>query len=99
MRHLWNKFVRARNIRTRVLTRGVALAIIPLLLFLTVVWIVNAVANSVSVEGCYRLASKDLNHTVLDLLGVCKLYHEDIAESLEGARSVLDHTGAVHFSS
>ena len=97
MIHLWRRLFASRNIQSRILARGMSLTIVPLTLVLCVVWAANGLANSIAVDGCFRLASQDLNHTVLGLLGACRLYHGDISASLDGAKVVMDRAGAVTF--
>jgi hypothetical protein len=61
--------------------------------------LVQRQANSVSVDGCFRLAVQDLNHTVEGLLGASKADQEYVAKALEGAKVVMDRAGRIDFDS
>jgi hypothetical protein len=94
-----NKLLKARNIRARILTRGVGLTVFPLIAVLAVIWITNGVANSISIDGYSQLANQDLNHIVRSLLSACKLYDGYLSSAVQGAKNLLDRTGSVHFDS
>lgn len=93
----WNQFVHPKNIPSRILVRGVGLTLIPLSVAMLVVWIVNAAATSIALQGCYRMADQNLNRTVSSLLGSASQYQEHIASSLAGARAVVKRAGEVGF--
>ncbi len=91
------KIYRAKDIRSRILTRGVGLTLTPVVCVLLVIWITNSVANSVAVDGYSGLANKDLNRVVLSVASACKLYNGYLSQAVSGASTVLNRTGPVHF--
>ena len=97
MRNLLNHYFESGGIEKKILSRGIALALVPLLLVTLVTLIVQSWANSVSVAGCFQLATQDLNHTVQGLLGAGKAAQEDVAKALDGAKVVLDRAGSIDF--
>ena len=97
MKKLLNQYFESGGVEKRILSRGVALALAPLLLVVVVTLLVQMLANSASVAGCFQLATQDLNHTVQALLGESKSNQENIAKGLAGAKVVLDRAGKIDF--
>jgi len=97
MRKIWEHYFEKGGIERRILSRGIALAVMPLLLMVIVTLIVQQVANSVAVAGSFKLATQDLNHTVEGLLGASESNQENIAKALSGAKVFLDRAGRIEF--
>jgi len=97
LRSTWVRYLDDGSVEKRILSRGVALAVVPLLLVVVVTLLVERQANSVSVDGSFRLAAQDLNHTVESLLGAGEADQENVAKALDGTRVFLDRAGRIEF--
>jgi hypothetical protein len=93
----WARYFNDGGVEKRILSRGIALAVVPLLLVVLVTLLVERQANSVSVDGSSRLAAQDLNHLVESLLGASEAEQEGVAKALDGARVFLDRAGRIGF--
>lgn len=98
MRKLWNQYVRG-GFEKRILSRGLALTLLPLALVAITTLIAQQLANSAAATGCFNLAIQDLNHMVQGVLCLGKSTQEEIAKSLQGAKVVLERAGTVEFQS
>jgi len=97
MRKIWEHYFEKGGIERRILSPRIALAVVPLLLMVIVTLIVQQGANSVSVAGCFKLATQDLNHTVEGLLGASESNQENITKALSGAKVFMDRAGRIEF--
>jgi hypothetical protein len=95
----WRDLLGSSNLEKKILSRGMVLAVVPMILVIAATLIVQRQADRISASGLSRLAFQDLNHTVKGLLGACKTYNEDIEKALKGAKVLLDKGGPVRFTS
>jgi hypothetical protein len=93
---MWARAFDEGGVESRILSRGVALAVVPLVSVTVVTLLVEGYANRVSVNGSSQLAAQDLNHTVESLLGAAEADQANIAKALDGAKVFLDRAGLIN---
>jgi methyl-accepting chemotaxis protein len=90
------------KLRTKLLTIGILLTIVPLLVISVIVFRQNKIMVNVSEEGNTTLAYADLDHLTKGIYALCEtqqeLIQENLISSLNVAREVFKETGEIGFS-
>lgn len=90
------------KLKTKLLTIGLSLSIVPLLINLVVVYQQNHIMNKSASEECLKLARASLNPIINSVYGMCAA-QENVAQqmvnsSLHIARNILAQAGQLNFS-
>jgi methyl-accepting chemotaxis protein len=90
------------KLRTKLLTIGMLLTVVPLLIVSVIVFRQNKAMVCVAEEENTKLAYTDLDHIVKNVYAICEtqqeLIQENVIYSLNVAREVLHKTGDVNFT-